>query len=92
MHIRRREGSLGNAVALRAERATLCWGARTAASFGDVDDFRDAGADVHLATLDGSAGRRGTVVDLLAGLAGFDALPAAELHIACCGPDPMMAA
>ena len=59
--------------------------------FGDIDDFRDAGIDVHLATLDGTTGRRGTVVDLL------DALPGlsegrGETHVACCGPEAMMAA
>ena len=74
-----------------AGRVTLCWGARTAAMFGDVDDFRAAGIDVLLATLDGSEGRRGTVVDLL------DGLPASaqgrnEVHVACCGPEAMMAA
>jgi len=58
---------------------------------------------VHQATLDGSAGLRGTVVDLLDSLFGPPgpippgAIPPAaahtrRLHIACCGPDPMMAA
>jgi dihydroorotate dehydrogenase electron transfer subunit len=60
--------------------------------FGAVDDFRQAGFDVHLATLDGSAGRQGTVVDLL-----DDVLPARSelsesVRVACCGPEPMMAA
>ena len=57
------------------------------------DDFRRAGIDVHLATLDGSAGRRGTVVDLLDEVIGPESTGAApSLHIACCGPEPMMAA
>jgi dihydroorotate dehydrogenase electron transfer subunit len=76
--------------AARCRRATLCWGAATADRFGDVDDFRHAGCDVHLATLDGSTGVRGTVVDLLRGL--FQAGGAESLHVACCGPEPMMAA
>jgi dihydroorotate dehydrogenase electron transfer subunit len=64
--------------------------------FGDIDDFRAAGCDVHLATLDGSAGIRGTVVDLLEklltdGASGADRL-SGSLHVACCGPEPMMAA
>jgi dihydroorotate dehydrogenase electron transfer subunit len=71
----------------RAGRVTFCWGARHAGMFGDVDDFRAAGCDVHLATLDGSAGIRGTVVDLLDRLRGTVAT-----HVACCGPEPMMAA
>jgi len=73
----------------RANRVTFCWGARHAGMFGGLDDFRDAGMDVHLATLDGSAGRKGTVVDLL-----DDVLdePSGSCRIACCGPEPMMAA
>jgi dihydroorotate dehydrogenase electron transfer subunit len=74
-----------------ARRVTLCWGARTAAMFGDVDDFRAAGIDVHLATLDGSTGQRGTVVDLLDTLPGL-ADRSGETHVACCGPEAMMAA
>ena len=81
------------AAALRAStrRVTLCWGARSAAMFGAVDDFRAAGIDVHLATLDGSLGRQGTVVDLL------DTLPdlkagRGKAHVACCGPEGMMGA
>lgn len=77
-----------------ATRATFCWGARHASMFGDVDDFRDAGCDVHLATLDGSAGLRGTVVDLLESLAapGGPLAASASVHVVCCGPAPMMAA
>ncbi len=71
-------------------RVTFCWGAATAARFGDVEDFRRAGCDVHLATLDGSAGVRGTVVDLLESL--FAGRGGESLHVACCGPEPMMAA
>lgn len=73
---------------------TFCWGASRGAAFGDIDDFRRAGLDVHLATLDGSTGKRGTVIDLLddlfprSGEAGTDA----PRHVACCGPDGMMAA
>jgi dihydroorotate dehydrogenase electron transfer subunit len=59
--------------------------------FGDVDDFRAAGIDVHLATLDGSTGQRGTVVDLLDTLPGL-ADRSGETHVACCGPEAMMAA
>ncbi|NDC63929.1 MAG: dihydroorotate dehydrogenase electron transfer subunit [Planctomycetia bacterium] len=78
----------------RARRVTLCWGARHAGLFGDVDDFRRAGIDVHLATLDGSAGRRGTVVDLLDDVTGGggDAGRGGSMHVACCGPEGMMAA
>jgi dihydroorotate dehydrogenase electron transfer subunit len=77
-------------TAARATHVTLCWGARHAGLFGDVDDFRAAGIDVHLATLDGSAGIRGTVVDLLSSL--FPPGKTMDMRIASCGPEPMMAA
>jgi dihydroorotate dehydrogenase electron transfer subunit len=85
---RRRYGPPGRTVPT-ARTVTLLWGARSADCFGDVDDFRAAGCDVHLATLDGSTGRRGTVIDLM-----DDVLDGASgsMHVACCGPEPMMAA
>ena len=74
-----------------ARQVTFCWGARHAGMFADVKDFRGAGCDVHLATLDGSKGTKGTVVDLLdTRFAG--GIDAATTRIACCGPEPMMAA
>jgi len=95
----------------RCSRVTCCWGARHAGLFGGIEDYRAAGIEVHQATLDGSAGLRGTVVDLLDSLFGptgrvateFDPAGVASpdatgqdairrLHVACCGPDPMMAA
>ena len=60
--------------------------------FGDVDDFRHAGIDVHLATLDGSAGREGTVVDLLDDVLPATSASSESVRVACCGPEPMMAA
>ena len=79
-------------VAPRARRVTFCWGARHAGMFGDVDDFRHAGIDVHLATLDGSAGRPGTVVDLLDDVLPATSASSESVRVACCGPEPMMAA
>ena len=93
----------------RSSRVTCCWGARHAGLFGGIDDYRAAGIEVHQATLDGSAGQRGTVVDLLDSLFGPAGRPGntqtaartavgsepnaiRRLHVACCGPDPMMAA
>jgi dihydroorotate dehydrogenase electron transfer subunit len=85
----------------RSGRVTCCWGARHAGLFGGIEDYRSAGIDVHQATLDGSAGLRGTVVDLLDAVFGppgatppaaVGTAAARRLHIACCGPDPMMAA
>jgi dihydroorotate dehydrogenase electron transfer subunit len=83
-------------TAPRARRVTCCWGARHAGLFGGIDDFRAAGIEVHQATLDGSAGLRGTVVDLLDHVFTTESagrtIPGAGTRIACCGPDPMMAA
>ena len=77
----------------RAGRITFCWGARTAALFGDVQDFREAGCDVHLATLDGSSGVQGTVIDLLDSMQAAGGLvPGAGTWVATCGPEAMMAA
>jgi len=76
----------------RARRVTFCWGARHAGMFADVDDFRASGCDVHLATLDGSAGVRGTVVDLLDRLFAAGLPEPHATRVACCGPEPMMAA
>lgn len=95
--------TLGRDRAAAGEKVTFCWGASRGAAFGDIDDFRRAGLDVHLATLDGSTGKRGTVIDLLDGLfpreGGDKATPRsggaetdAPRHVACCGPDGMMAA
>ena len=75
-----------------AKRVTFCWGARHAGMFADVADFHQAGCDVHLATLDGSAGLMGTVVDLLDKQVAVAGMAAASTRIACCGPEPMMAA
>ncbi len=84
----------GNEHAKSASRVSLLWGARTATAFNGVADFGQAGIATHLVTDDGSAGLRGTVVDLLETQAKAD--PAAFSHaaaaVACCGPEPMMEA
>ena len=88
-----RYGAAGR-TATPARRVSFLWGARNAAAFGDLADFQAAGMETHLATIDGSTGVQGTVIDLL------DARLAAEPNayrpetaaIACCGPEPMMQA
>ncbi|RLS32383.1 MAG: dihydroorotate dehydrogenase electron transfer subunit [Planctomycetota bacterium] len=89
--------SLGRERAAAGDRVTFCWGAGRSEALGDIDDFRHAGMDVHVATLDGSAGVRGTVIDLLesrfpSATGGEPEIPVNPLHVACCGPDRMMAA
>ena len=67
----------------RTTAVALYYGVRTAALAAGVDDFRAAGADVHLASDDGSVGTRGYVTPLV------------ESHgrtgpLVGCGPEPML--
>ncbi len=75
--------------ACRADRVTLCYGARTADYLAGVEDFERLGVDVHLSTDDGTRGHHGLVTDLLR-----EQLGAADrgTHVVCCGPEPMMEA
>ena len=76
-------------TAARADKVTLCYGARTRDYFAGVDDFGRLGVDVQLATDDGSLGHHGLVTDLIEPLvAGAES----SARIVCCGPEPMMEA
>ena len=76
--------SYGGSEAVRqAERVRLYYGVRTADLAAGIDDFRVAGAKVHLSSDDGTLGFRGFVTDLLA------SHPRPE-HIIGCGPEPML--
>jgi dihydroorotate dehydrogenase electron transfer subunit len=73
----------GDAPRKRTEKVLLYYGVRTAALAAGVEDFRAAGAEVHLASDDGSVGFRGFVTQLL------------ESHgktgpLIGCGPEPML--
>lgn len=71
-----------------ADRVTLSYGARSADLLAGVDNFRQAGVEVRLATDDGSAGHPGLVTDRLTEL-----LRQGETtRLVCCGPEPMMEA
>jgi dihydroorotate dehydrogenase electron transfer subunit len=65
------------------ERVSLYYGVRTAALAACVDDFRAAGATVHLASDDGTLGYRGFVTQLLQ-----QHEPPQQL--VGCGPEPML--
>ena len=65
------------------ERVSLFYGVRSADLAAGVEDFRAAGADVHLASDDGSLGFHGYVTQLLEQHAGLD-------HFVGCGPEPML--
>lgn len=68
-----------------AQRVSLYYGVRTAELAGCVDDFRAAGATVHLASDDGTTGFRGFVTQLL------DQHEPPQ-HLLGCGPEPMLKA
>jgi dihydroorotate dehydrogenase electron transfer subunit len=66
-------------------RVSLYYGVRTAALAAGVEDFRSAGAGVHLASDDGSLGHHGFVTHLL------EQHPPPQALVGC-GPEPMLRA
>ena len=71
----------------RAEKVTLCYGARSAEYLAGAEDFQRLGVELRLSTDDGSLGRRGLVTELIE--------PAVKTagnscRIVCCGPEPML--
>ncbi len=72
-----------------ASKVTLCYGARNKDYLAGLDDFRDAGIALELATEDGSRGRSGRVTEALEEVLDRSEV---ETRIVCCGPEPMMAA
>ncbi len=85
----RRSYGNGDRQAGKAKRVTLCYGARTERLLAGVEDFRDAGIEVRVATDDGSAGRHGLVTELIEPLVDETE---GECRIVCCGPEPMLMA
>jgi dihydroorotate dehydrogenase electron transfer subunit len=71
----------------RVSQLTFCFGAESAAFLARVDDFRQLGIDVRLATVDGTTGHHGLVTDLLDELLQADR---AQTMVASCGPVAMM--
>jgi dihydroorotate dehydrogenase electron transfer subunit len=69
----------------QVQRVSLYYGVRTSALAAGVEDFRAAGAEVHLSSDDGTLGYRGFVADLL----GQHPPPG---HLVGCGPEPMLRA
>lgn len=67
----------------QCKSVSLFYGVRTAELAAGLDDFRAAGALVHLATDDGSLGFHGFVTQLLE-------THKPPQHLAGCGPEPMM--
>lgn len=66
----------------------VCLGGRSLADLLLVDEFRALGAEVRLATDDGTCGHRGVVTDLLETALAQTAQP----WVVACGPNPMLKA
>jgi dihydroorotate dehydrogenase electron transfer subunit len=80
------ERGYGGSVPRRqVQRVRLYYGVRTANLAAGVNDFRAAGAEVHLATDDGSLGFHGFVTQLLA-------THSPPRRFVGCGPEPMLRA
>ncbi len=71
----------------RAQKVTLCYGARHCEYLAGVDDFRRAGVEVRLSTDDGSSGHHGLVTELIRPVVQQST---AACRIVCCGPEPMI--
>lgn len=80
------------------QRVSVYYGVRTADLFAGLEGFEAAGAEIHLATDDGSRGFHGFVTQLLERSAAVPAAVAEKkeaggtpaLHWVGCGPEPMM--
>jgi dihydroorotate dehydrogenase electron transfer subunit len=85
-HVRQLLGTRGyggQPARREARRVSLFYGVRTADLAAGVEDFRAAGAEVHLASDDGSLGERGFVTQVLQ-------KHAPPEHLFGCGPEPML--
>lgn len=78
-------GHGGKLARQRVQRVSVFYGVRSADLLAGVDDFVAAGAEVHLATDDGSRGFRGFVTQLLE-------QSERPQHLVGCGPGVMMRA
>ncbi|MFO0876602.1 MAG: dihydroorotate dehydrogenase electron transfer subunit [Gemmataceae bacterium] len=76
-------GYAGQPARRRVDRVSIYYGVRSADLAAGVEDFRQAGATVHLASDDGTLGTRGYVTELLQSHAPPD-------HLVGCGPEPML--
>ena len=82
-----RESEAGTGLGSRSKTVTLLYGVRTAALLAGVDDFRQAGIEVELATDDGTAGHHGFVTELLGRRLSRGERPA---KVVGCGPTAML--
>ncbi len=80
---------INSADSLHSSKVSLLWGVRSADLLAGLDDFKQAGLEVEIATDDGSAGHHGYVTDLLKARLASGERPA---KIVGCGPPPMLKA
>jgi dihydroorotate dehydrogenase electron transfer subunit len=78
-------GYAGSPSRKLADGVTMCYGVRIADLAACVDEFREAGCEVHLASNDGSVGHHGFVTDLLR------QQPKPDFLVGC-GPESMLKA
>ena len=71
----------------RAKKVTLCYGHRSSAFLAGIDDFQQLGVEVLISTDDGSAGRHGTVIELVPPVIAASPYPC---RIVACGPERML--
>lgn len=73
-----------------AQHVHLLYGARSAEYLAGLDEFRQTGLMLELATDDGSIGPPQRVTDLLKSK--LSTLQGKSIRVVCCGPEPMMEA
>jgi dihydroorotate dehydrogenase electron transfer subunit len=81
----------GNRKSGYAKRVSLCYGVRTSEYLAGIDSFERAGAEIHIATEDGSIGLPQRVTAPLSELLDRET-DLSRVRIVCCGPEPMMEA
>ena len=74
---------LAKKLIAQGKQVTVCLGFNSAEEIFYEDEFRALGADVRVATVDGSHGEKGFVTDIL---------PKTCTHYYACGPEPMLKA
>lgn len=80
-------GSPERTLKRKPETVSLCYGVRSQDYLAGVHEFTLPGLDLQIATDDGSYGHHGFVTDLLQRLL---ASKENDVHVYCCGPEPMM--
>ena len=77
---------LASRIRERGEEAALYWGMESREEYGDLPGLLQGEFNLHLATMDGSAGRRGSVLDLFRAAYGGE-----HAAVYACGPRAMLA-